>query len=176
MENTDFKDAYQKVLESGMFWEFHPELTGDYSKDKLEWETIYQNLLNIRNMNAPGYDKDFYEFEKLQRFKVEPKLNLNLGESIRREPKANLRPDIGAIIERNFQPKPILFMKIPNGWVYEQSDMDALEKQVNDAGWFFLYFQTNVSDVMIEAFTLKDSQKIELEKLKEQIINEIKGK
>lgn len=108
-------------------------------------------------MNAPGYDKDYYEFVKLQRLKVEP---------------SPLKNDI----KWKDEPKPILFMKIPNGWVYEQSDMDLLEKQINNAGWFFLYFQTDVVDVMIESFTLKDSQEIQVQELKEIILNKIKGK
>lgn len=28
------KENYNKLLTSGMFWEFHPELTGDWEKDK----------------------------------------------------------------------------------------------------------------------------------------------
>lgn len=28
------KSNYEKLLKSGMFWEFHPELTGDWEKDK----------------------------------------------------------------------------------------------------------------------------------------------
>lgn len=28
------KENYNKLLTSGMFWEFHPELTGDWEVDK----------------------------------------------------------------------------------------------------------------------------------------------
>jgi hypothetical protein len=28
------KENYLKLLHSGMFWEFYPELTGDWEKDK----------------------------------------------------------------------------------------------------------------------------------------------
>jgi hypothetical protein len=31
------KEDYIKLLNSGMFWEFHPELTGVWEKDKEEW-------------------------------------------------------------------------------------------------------------------------------------------
>lgn len=35
------RDNYQKVLDSGMFFEFHPELTGEYNEDfKLIWEAL----------------------------------------------------------------------------------------------------------------------------------------
>jgi hypothetical protein len=29
------KKNYIKLLNSGMFWEFHPELSGDWEKDRL---------------------------------------------------------------------------------------------------------------------------------------------
>ncbi len=32
-EQIKTQEAYLKLLESGMFWEFHPELTGDWEKD-----------------------------------------------------------------------------------------------------------------------------------------------
>lgn len=34
-KNIRTYDNYQKLLASGMFWEFHPELSGDWEKDKL---------------------------------------------------------------------------------------------------------------------------------------------
>ena len=30
-------ELYKAELDSGMFWEWHPELTGDWDKDKDEW-------------------------------------------------------------------------------------------------------------------------------------------
>jgi hypothetical protein len=43
------KAEYQLVLKSGMFWEFHPELTGDWDKDKTQWRKIYNQLKKSRN-------------------------------------------------------------------------------------------------------------------------------
>lgn len=34
-EQIKSKENYYKLLESGMFWEFHPELTGDWETDKV---------------------------------------------------------------------------------------------------------------------------------------------
>lgn len=34
-KNIKTKENYDKLLASGMFWEFHPELTGEWEKDKL---------------------------------------------------------------------------------------------------------------------------------------------
>ena len=33
-EQIKTEDNYKKLLASGMFWEFHPELTGDWNVDK----------------------------------------------------------------------------------------------------------------------------------------------
>ena len=34
-EKISNKDDYKKLLNSGMFWEFHPELSGNWEVDKL---------------------------------------------------------------------------------------------------------------------------------------------
>ena len=34
-EQIKTKENYDKLLASGMFWEFHPELSGDWNKDKI---------------------------------------------------------------------------------------------------------------------------------------------
>ena len=34
-DRINTKENYTKLLNSGMFWEFHPELTGDWEVDKL---------------------------------------------------------------------------------------------------------------------------------------------
>lgn len=33
-KNIKTEENYNKLLNSGMFWEFHPELSGDWKKDK----------------------------------------------------------------------------------------------------------------------------------------------
>lgn len=33
-DKIDTKENYDKLLKSGMFWEFYPELSGDWSEDK----------------------------------------------------------------------------------------------------------------------------------------------
>lgn len=37
---TEIEQNYHSLLKSGMFWEFHPHLTGEWEKDK-EWFTAY---------------------------------------------------------------------------------------------------------------------------------------
>ena len=34
------RQEYDLLLKSGMFWEFHPNLTGEWKKDRLEWLEI----------------------------------------------------------------------------------------------------------------------------------------
>ena len=41
-------EEYFKLLNSGMFWEFYPQLSGDWIKDKNEWELIYKQLKQSR--------------------------------------------------------------------------------------------------------------------------------
>lgn len=38
------KKEYDKLLRSGFFWEFHPELSGEWEKDELEWNRIYEDM------------------------------------------------------------------------------------------------------------------------------------
>ena len=38
------KAAYNLLLHSGMFWEFHPHLSGEWEKYKDEWKKIYRKL------------------------------------------------------------------------------------------------------------------------------------
>lgn len=44
---------YRKLLnETGMFFEFYPQLTGNWEKDKLEWFVIYVDLEDLRAQNS----------------------------------------------------------------------------------------------------------------------------
>ncbi len=38
--NIEYKE-YTEVLASGMFWEWYPNLTGDWEKDRTTWYGIY---------------------------------------------------------------------------------------------------------------------------------------
>lgn len=46
------KENYLKLLYSGMFWEFHPELTGDWKQDKNAWMIIESNRAGIKPANT----------------------------------------------------------------------------------------------------------------------------
>jgi len=45
---TPGAEEYYKSLYSGMFWEFYPQLSGDWIKDKDEWKVIYKQLQESR--------------------------------------------------------------------------------------------------------------------------------
>lgn len=79
-------------------------------------------------------------------------------------------------IKWKVEPKPILVIKIPKEYGVKFDDMTILEKQINEAGWFLIYLETNDTEVMIQSFTLKDSQEVQVQELKQIILNEIKGK
>jgi hypothetical protein len=42
------KQEYERLLTSGMFWEFYPDLTGDWNKDKRKFRKIFKNLSKTR--------------------------------------------------------------------------------------------------------------------------------
>lgn len=42
------KHQYNDLLKSGMFWEFYPELSGEWVKDKFAWKKIYRKNKAIR--------------------------------------------------------------------------------------------------------------------------------
>ena len=45
------KEEYLSLLNSGMFWEFYPQLTGNWEKDKKDWRKIWSSLKKTRNAN-----------------------------------------------------------------------------------------------------------------------------
>ncbi len=58
-DNKREKD-YFKLLQTGMFWEFYPELTGDWEKDKEEFnrkeQWLNENFRNNKNRRIDGID------------------------------------------------------------------------------------------------------------------------
>lgn len=43
LEKRVLRQNYEKLLSSGMFWEFYPELSGEWKKDREVWEKIAAN-------------------------------------------------------------------------------------------------------------------------------------
>lgn len=43
------KTEYEGLLKTGMFYEFYPEMSGDYEKDKKFWKKEHKRLQRIRN-------------------------------------------------------------------------------------------------------------------------------
>jgi len=60
-EQIKTRENYDKLLKSGMFWEFHPELTGDWDKDKLvilktDDKYLEDNIVEARNNHDKACD------------------------------------------------------------------------------------------------------------------------
>jgi hypothetical protein len=45
---TNYERDYYLLLKSGMFWEFHPELSGNYEEDKESWIAQQKKLNKFR--------------------------------------------------------------------------------------------------------------------------------
>lgn len=46
------KEEYFSLRKSGMFWEFYPQLTGEWDKDKSAWRKIWNQLKKWRSGNG----------------------------------------------------------------------------------------------------------------------------
>lgn len=42
------KKEYMELLHSGMFFEWYPDLTGDWNKDEIAWNKIYEEITKFR--------------------------------------------------------------------------------------------------------------------------------
>lgn len=70
-------EYYKNLLKSGMFWEFHPDLSGEWEKDKDEFFKYHNEIKDRLNMNKslladeiqPKLTKTFNqeEIEKLRK-------------------------------------------------------------------------------------------------------------
>lgn len=60
-EGIKTKKEYIQLLNSGMFWEFHPELTGDWEVDKYEIGTR-KNLKEVISYILATDDKEIVHF------------------------------------------------------------------------------------------------------------------
>lgn len=48
----DDKEEYDSILKSGMFWEFHPELLGNWEKDKNYFKMEKAKMINTDNFEG----------------------------------------------------------------------------------------------------------------------------
>ena len=46
MKNAE--KEYKELLASGMFWEFYPQLSGEWQKDEQQWNDIYNEAVGLR--------------------------------------------------------------------------------------------------------------------------------
>lgn len=45
------REEYDRLLQTGMAYEWYPQLTGNYIDDEEEWKKIYEQLKIYRNEN-----------------------------------------------------------------------------------------------------------------------------
>lgn len=67
---ADIKDDYIKLLNSGMFFELYPELTGNWEKDQEQWHDFqasekikkeYDKLLDEIEQTLSPVEKEFFD-------------------------------------------------------------------------------------------------------------------
>ena len=51
MKESKAKIEYNDILNSGMFWEFYPNLTGNWESDKDFWAVEYKQICKRRKGN-----------------------------------------------------------------------------------------------------------------------------
>lgn len=60
-ERIKIKEDYDMLLKSGMFFEFHPELSGNWEKDKniILYEYVVEEKIISKDLAFIAFDKDF---------------------------------------------------------------------------------------------------------------------
>lgn len=91
-------------------------------------------------------------------------------------PKANLKP-LPTEIHVKVNPEPIICIWIPKDLYIGQvgSVVIRMTKKLENSGWIPLVFATDGSEIKVEAFSVDNAKRLDIEKLKEQITKEIKG-
>ena len=64
-----FKQSYKELLNSGMFFEFHPELSGDWDKDKHTWYEMNSNH-TVSNETYLDVENDIKSVEEQLRERI----------------------------------------------------------------------------------------------------------
>ena len=54
-QKIDAMNSHHKLVKSGMFWEFHPELSGEWNKDRQEWYKVFIKDLEKVREQEPRY-------------------------------------------------------------------------------------------------------------------------
>lgn len=68
------KEEYDKLLESGMFWEFHPELSGNWLADEEAFTNAPHRTLTIKRADEPSILTLFGKGEEILKFEQDGKI------------------------------------------------------------------------------------------------------
>lgn len=177
IDNKNEKADYFKLLGSGMFWEIYPELTGEWEKDKEEFNRKEQWLdENFRNnMDAIGSKKHKIPTTTMNEVnkRFEP---LQKIENVIMEPRQELSPI--QVIERKVTPILVLYLNV----LGQESISDALDYALislqttfKESGWAYLILPiTDGRDSFIESHSVERLDPIELKQLETKILETIK--
>ena len=161
-DNKSEKD-YFNLLNSGMFWEIYPELTGEWDKDK---EEFIKNEQNFRKMN--DFKEKFEPLQKIENVKVESNQN--------HLPTANQLPWPEPSTSKV---TPILALyfnidgldDIQEAFDFAQKSMEKYAKH----GWTYIIIPiTDGRDSFIESHSVERLDPIELKQLETKILETIK--
>lgn len=157
-DNKSGKD-YFKLLQSGMFWEIYPELTGEWEKDKDE----FIKTENFRKMN-----NSTERFEPLKEIKIEPKANLLPPAHQLPWPEPS-RPKVTPILALYLNIDGI--DDIQDAFDFAQKSMKKYETH----GWAYIIIPiTDGRDSFIESHSVERLDPIELKQLETKILETIK--
>lgn len=94
------KKDYEDLLKSGMFWEFHPELSGEWEKDKDEFVKYHKELKDNLNKNKSLLSEETH-------VKLTKTLNQDKIDDLKEKIKIDQEhlADMMKYIEENNQPK-----------------------------------------------------------------------
>ena len=122
-DNKDYQkwEDYNKLLKSGMFWEFHPELSGEWEKDKDEFIKYHKELKDNLNKNKSLLSEETHV--KLTKTLNQDKID-DLKEKIKIDQK-HLQ-DMMKYTEENNPPKEERVIKAFRGCVNSSGFVDAL--------------------------------------------------
>ena len=68
------KEEYDKLLESGMFWEFHPELSGNWLEDEMAFTNASHRTLTMKSAVVPHIMELRANSEEILKFEPDGKI------------------------------------------------------------------------------------------------------
>lgn len=87
-EQNEMMKEYEGVLKSGMFWEWYPDLTGNWEQDKKKWVNYYSDLLVTRRLHKE--EQEYAATEGSALYYVSEEEAKMIAENIKQRKKTSL--------------------------------------------------------------------------------------